>query len=70
MEAVDSLVRRSYASSRIRGAAFFEIWVHAGLLCRDATCWIVDKHHFEEFETVFVKVGAQWLGHVALPFGK
>jgi hypothetical protein len=44
--------------------------VHASLLCGYATSGIVNEHHFEEVESAFIKVCAEMLGHVALPFGE
>lgn len=56
----------------LRVAQLSEIWlkvgVVAGLLRRDASSRVVNEHHFEKFESVFVKVMAKGLVIVTLPF--
>lgn len=58
------------ATARICCTAIFKVRVHAGLFRRDPAGRVIDEHHLEKIKAGRVKVGAESLGHVALPFGE
>lgn len=63
-------IRRTVPTTRVRGASFLEIRMHAGCLGRDAARGVVDQHLFEEIQALVVEFLDEGLRGVALPFGE
>jgi len=63
-------ISRTVPPTRVRGAAFLEVRVHASSLGGDAACGIIDKHLLKQVQALVIKLLDERLRHVSLPFGE